>query len=280
MATCITITLIAVAFSGCGGFGIPDSDGDGYHDEEDIDNNLDVITVFHITKVRVDDDVDSDDTADLYFKISGKPDKWVARSENNRSPTVEIPDDKNIHELNYTFIYNNPDNEPNISFTFSLFDDDPILHDKLDISGIGKGCHIKYNIITGEISGDTNEGITSGNDDDSTNEDENDATVWFEIYSTYGSAGNLSEMLNLTANEIGEIIDSNEDIIDQCYHEAINQVESGFQDELIEQVVNFCKTHPELVPHLAKYAGPIGVAYQIYGVCTLLYSIKMGNNDY
>ena len=79
------------------------------------------------------------------------------------------------------------DDDNTISVSFEVWDRDIIFDDQCDISGDGKACDITYYLSAGMWSGEdaigdeNGYGHCSGEEDGSTDEDEDDCELWFTI---------------------------------------------------------------------------------------------------
>ena len=118
--------------------------------------------------------------------------------------TITVSDSENLktrdykHEENHDdVILNRADSftdikNQKVSVKISLYEDDLLGSETVDISSSGTSFDCSYNLATNELSGDNTimEGEyhkTSGDYDGSTQTDENDANLWFTIFDNYNA---------------------------------------------------------------------------------------------
>ncbi len=274
----IVAIIISTIFSGCVD-AAQDRDFDGVNDNDDIDPNIDVFIAITIINIKVEDKIDPwpAEEGELYIKIKAKT-GWFDKEETT-SEIYYQNEEAYLVPINFTFLYNMPDDEETVDLTFTVFDSDTGFDDKLDISSDGKACDIEYNLLTHSFSGDTSVNVTSGNDDGTTDEDDNDVTVRFEIVDNLGKTEMIKEILQYTTSLEGMNI-TKEDIIENLNKFLVSEVESEIKEELIDEILDYLEKHPNVLPFLAKYGRSLNNAYSIACVIIYLYqNVYLGNND-
>ena len=161
-----------------------DTDNDTFLDGNDVNPNIDVIITVRYTYYKVYDEVDFWSSADVYFRTK------VDGGNPVYSPIIY---DDNEEVVSYQYSFNVDDDESEHTVNIAVYDDDGADgvdsdDEILDISGSNAyaNCVFRYDIPSDSWYGVYGEdpemdGITSGNDDGSTDSDENDTKIYYSI---------------------------------------------------------------------------------------------------
>lgn len=164
-----------------------DTDGDGIGDNADIDkdnddirNENDYMPYFDaalnisLKTIRILGAVDTppfdDSPGEVFFIIYLNDEELVTA----RPAGLDYWDDVTIDTpfpLNWSFIYNVPDDKSTFDLRIELYDRDPISPEQLDIDGTFDGdfsLDLHYKLQTGGWWGDDTDGVTTGTDDEGT----------------------------------------------------------------------------------------------------------------
>jgi len=159
-----------------------DDDNDGYVDTEDFLPYQDAKIKIELIAFKVLDYVDwgaSQYNAQIYFEIY-IDDDFVARAPVQGFWDVDVGE---LVTIDWTYIYNVPDNALTHKINIRMYDTDDFQNDLLDIDGHDdtKGCTVTYNIVTGQWTGDDDDGITDGSLDGTQYTDDDDAYLEYNI---------------------------------------------------------------------------------------------------
>jgi hypothetical protein len=167
-----------------------DTDDDGHSDKDDVIPTRDAKIRISILKFEIIDQVDAwpDDSnkAQIYFKL------YIDGVECRIPISGEL--DATMGEMtavsNGFIEYNTNDDKTSQEITIEMYDVDwSSSNDVLDIDGKHSGTEvsdhsltINYNVVTGKLTGDDNDGRTNGSNDGSQDSDEDDAYLeyWIE----------------------------------------------------------------------------------------------------
>ena len=195
-----------------------DQDRDGVVDVEDMDPLVDLEVTVKVSEIQKIDsllDFVFDDPADFYLWVrctDSEGSEWLKSETTTGYDFIKENDDYIYPDSK--FIFNVSDDSEIVEIIITLWDDDDkseinddfqdtvdSTDDPCDIS-IQEGCDLTgenwedtsaivldYNLKTGQWSGDdgydgdpNGYGHTSGNEDGSTDSDENDCEIWFDIW--------------------------------------------------------------------------------------------------
>jgi PKD repeat protein len=167
----------------------PDTDNDGYDDGTDLNPLIDLKLSVRLKEILQFDKVDSGSKGDFYFKIFIN-NYWYNPSWKSKNNAHVYP--------NFAVTTNIPDNKQNIPVKIELWDSDSNPDDRLDIASGGDIMDVTFNVKTGMWSGEdslgdrSGFGHTSGHDDGSTDSDQDDCDVWFDIYTNDNDGDRLT----------------------------------------------------------------------------------------
>jgi len=157
-----------------------DTDGDGVADNLDVDPLVDLEVSVFVDRVRALDSVDVGSGADFYMTVVF-----------NGVVAQTLYDGKDSDDIRpgWEFVYSADDSSPFVSVQFQLWDKDTASDDLCDIdrTSDGKTLEVSYNLRYGTWTGedhigDSNSyGHSSGEEDGSTDTDEDDCEIWFNI---------------------------------------------------------------------------------------------------
>ncbi|MEM1514151.1 MAG: PKD domain-containing protein [Candidatus Thermoplasmatota archaeon] len=159
-----------------------DDDNDGYLDSEDYIPKQDAKIEIFLESFKVIDYVDSYPNhlnAQIYFEIyiNGQPE---TRAPSSGFWNVEVG---KLETVNWSFVYNCPDNKNMHNINIRMYDKDEFQDDLLDIDGHDdtQGLTVYYNIQTNTWNGDDTDGVTDGSDDGTQYTDEDDCYLKYNI---------------------------------------------------------------------------------------------------
>ena len=164
-----------------------DTDGDGIGDNSDIDNDnddikdeddyapfFDAALNISLKEIRILGAVDTppfdDIPAEVYFIIYLNDEELVTAKPQGLDYWDDVEIDISF-PLNWSFIYNVPDDRSTFDIRIELYDRDPISPEPIDIDGTFDGdfaLDIQYKLQSGRWAGDDNDGVTTGTDDEGT----------------------------------------------------------------------------------------------------------------
>lgn len=163
-----------------------DTDDDDFLDGDDYVPTRDAKIQVDILKFIVWDEVDwLSDEAQVFFEIFvDDMDNKYGRIKASGEWNVKL---EALKEVSNQYLAKNiADNVLVHSVKIIMKDKDLFSDDTLDIDGIHKGgsnnaITLNYNIVTGEWTGDDNDGVTDGSDDGSQSTDEDDGYLEYNI---------------------------------------------------------------------------------------------------
>jgi len=237
----------------------PDTDADSVIDGLDVDPAVDTIVVFQYTRFRVEDPIDIGTEGDVYFTIS-----MNGGAELTSSVIVYDTNEADV-PADFTAVFNVPDDETVVSFRSSWFDKDLLFDDKLDASGIGTAIDVNYSLITHTWSGDDSDGVISGNDDGSTTWDENDITLWYQIYDSVAHPDEIDSILDAMGSETGI--------------EDFSQAVRAMGHVILEQLVQWALDHPDFFEGYGSLGALIAAGLQILAIVVKFYRLIFLQND-
>jgi len=173
-----------------------DTDNDGVADDVDVDPLVDLSVIVYVKKVSQIDPVDIGSDGDFFAKI------WIGWRDSEGQPHMYVEGWSSVFasntrtvSTNWCLGYDVPDDRKEVWVCISLYDDDGGSpggckddgDDTMDISGDGSSVDVYYSLKTGtwtgeDHTGDSNgPGHSSGEEDGSTDTDEDDCEIWFDI---------------------------------------------------------------------------------------------------
>jgi hypothetical protein len=237
----------------------PDTDVDSVIDGLDIDPAVDTIVVFQYTRFKVEDPIDIGTEGDVYFMISMNDEADLTSSvilyDTN---AADVPAD-------FTAVFNVADNVDTVYFRSTWFDRDFMFDDKLDVSGIGTALDVNYSLNNHAWWGDDSDGVVSGNDDGSTTWDEDDITVWYQIYDSVAHPDQIESILASMGSESGT--------------EDFNQAVRAMGHVILEQLVQWALDHPDFFAEYGSWGALIAAGLQVLAIVVKFYRLFFLQND-
>lgn len=169
-----------------------DYDGDGIRGNNDIDEYNDVVIALTVTNYLLHDNSEFAFDSEIWLEVEFSA--GIFSKEQKSTPIQGNIEKEKNYQIDYTFIFNQPDNKENVDITVKMFEDDRVFDDQFDISPTkSKELKIKYdfhkNTWSGDITGKQSSGLNDGNDHE-------DATIWIEIFETSGQTYLLTDLYN------------------------------------------------------------------------------------
>jgi len=164
----------------------PDDDNDGYPDSQDLFPKKDAKIKIIVKKFKVIDEVDpspENSDAEIFFQIDidGTFNAQIPSNPTENYHKATIGELKTMNEF---YIYDCDDDKKDYIIDIKMWDyDGGIWSELIDIDGhdSSKWITITYDIISGDWTGDDNDGITDGSTDGTQQIDDNDAYVEYNI---------------------------------------------------------------------------------------------------
>lgn len=237
----------------------PDSDGDGPIDGLDIDPAVDIVVAFQYTRFRVEDPIDVGTEGDVYFTISmNGAVELTSRVIYFDTDAAEIPAD-------FTAVFNVPDDFSIVHFRTTWIDKDLFFDDELDASGVGNAVDVDYSLITHTWTGDTDDGIVSGNDDGSTGVDEDDITLWFTIFDAVGRPDEIEAILSDMGSDVG--------LLD--FSVSVRALGHMILDDFIQWALD----HPTFFARFGGWGALAAAGLQVLALAVKFYRLHFLQND-
>jgi len=237
----------------------PDTDDDGPIDGVDVDPAVDVVVAFQYTKFRVEDPIDVGTEGDLYFTISmDNTVQLTSRVIYFDTNAADIPAD-------FTVIFNVPDDQRTVHLRTTWMDKDLLFDDEMDVSGIGNALDVDYDLVTHAWTGDVSGGVSSGNDDGSTTVDEDDITVWFEIFDAVNHPDEINEVLEGQGSSHGT----------QDFSQATRALGHFILDTLIQWALD----HPSFFLRYGSWGALVAGGLEILAIAVKFYRLYFLQND-
>jgi len=163
-----------------------DDDNDGYLDIEDLFPKKDAKIKISIEKFKVIDEVDpspENTDAEIFFQIDvdGAFSAHIPQNPTENFYTATIGEFKTINDF---YIFDCDDNKREYTIDIKMWDyDGGVWSESVDINEIdsSKGITITYDIVSGEWTGDDNDGIIDGSNDGTQQTDDNDGYLEFDV---------------------------------------------------------------------------------------------------
>jgi len=237
----------------------PDSDDDGPIDGLDIDPAVDVVVAFQYTRFQVEDPIDVGTQGDVYFVIG------IVGVVELTSSVIYYDTDAADIPVDFTCMFNVPDDEAVVHFRTTWMDRDLLFDDELDASGIGNALDVNYSLLTHTWSGDDSDGMASGNDDGSTTWDEDDITVWYTIFDSVNRPDEINEVLSGMGSEQGV----------QDFSQAVRTM----GHVILEQLVAWALDHPEFFGRFGDWGALVAAGLTILAIVVKYYRLVFLQND-
>ena len=158
-----------------------DDDNDGFLDIVDIDPFIDVSLEITLTAIRVDDELNFWDWGgELYFMIYINGVFVTRIDDNGEGFGIQVG---YVFQLNETFVYNIPDNKVIQEINIQAWDVGFWSDQLVDIDGhnSSSGMTLYYSYINNTYYGDDDNGISNGSLDGTSDSDDNDAIISYEL---------------------------------------------------------------------------------------------------
>lgn len=237
----------------------PDSDDDGPIDGRDIDPAVDIVVAFQYTRFRVEDEIDVGTEGDVYFVISmNEVVELTSRVIYFDTNSADVPAD-------FTAVFDIADDAATVHFRTTWIDKDLFFDDELDASGQGNAVDVDYSLLTHAWTGDTNDGVISGDEDGSTGVDEDDVTLWFTIFDAVGHPSEIESVLS----EMG----SDQGLAD--YSVSVRALGHLILDDFVQWALD----HPSFFANYGSWGALAASGLQILALAVKFYRVYFLQND-
>jgi len=144
-------------------------------------------------------------------------------------------------------------------------DKDLLFDDEMDVSGICNALDVDYDLVTHAWTGDVSGGVSSGNDDGSTTVDEDDITVWFEIFDAVNHPDEINEVLEGQGSSHGT----------QDFSQATRALGHFILDTLIQWALD----HPSFFLRYGSWGALVAGGLEILAIAVKFYRLYFLQND-
>jgi PKD repeat protein len=164
----------------------PDDDNDGFLDIEDLFPKKDAKVKIIVEKIKVIDEVDAypeNSDAEVYFEIDIEG-SFAEHMPSNPTENYYSIDIGELKTINGFYIFDCDDNKREYTIDIKMWDyDGGIWAELVDINDIDTSnkITINYDVVSGDWTGDDNDGILDGSEDGTQQIDDNDAYVEYKI---------------------------------------------------------------------------------------------------